>query len=65
MHKFVDSLKNKLHGRDEDHAGRAALPVLPDTASGFPSPSDFFRYRKVRGVNLGEDRETMVRQDGF
>ncbi|GJE85411.1 glycoside hydrolase family 5 protein [Phanerochaete sordida] len=52
MHKFVDSLKNKFHARDQQPGG-AEQVVLPDTSSGFPSPSDFFRYRKLRGVNLG------------
>ncbi|EKM57736.1 glycoside hydrolase family 5 protein [Phanerochaete carnosa HHB-10118-sp] len=53
MHKFVDSLKNKLHGRGEAQEGPGVQAVLQDIPSGFPSPSDFFRYRKQRGVNLG------------
>ena len=52
MHRLADSIKNRLHSRPTQDKG-TTMHVLQDPSS-FPSPSDFFRYRKQRGVNLGE-----------
>lgn len=53
MHKLVDSLKNKLHSGSEEPGRHDAQTVMRVQSTEFPSPSDFFQYRKLRGVNLG------------